>query len=108
NRYHFWGAPQGVKEGDVVARYGGEEFSILLEGVGEHEAEEIVERLRKTIDGIVMTNVKDIVKPKMSFGVAVMEKSEDPENCLSRADQALYQAKKEGKNRVKVFTEGNS
>lgn len=83
------------REGELVGRYGGEEFIILLPNVTRDQAVKAAERLRKEIEesqcnGIYYT---------ASFGVYMYE-SGSPEKFVSKADQLLYEAKKDGKNSV--------
>ena len=81
-----------IRVNDVLARYGGEEFAVLLAGCDAEVAMEIAERLRRaTIDEV-----------RVSIGLARWDGSESPENLVSRADGALYDAKRAGRNRVMV------
>jgi diguanylate cyclase (GGDEF)-like protein len=75
---------------DVIARYGGEEFAALLPACPPHEALQIVKRLRAaTPEG-----------QTCSAGVAYWDGSESPEDLVGRADAALYEAKRAGRDRV--------
>lgn len=81
---------------DLLARFGGEEFIVVMPGVALNEAATRAETLRAHIanlkpDGIAVT---------ASFGVASLQAGEDYEALFRRADQAVYQAKAEGRNRV--------
>ena len=79
-----------VRANDVLARYGGEEFAVLLAGCGADIAMDIAERLRRaTIDEV-----------HVSIGLACWDGSESADSVVSRADQALYDAKRGGRNRV--------
>jgi diguanylate cyclase (GGDEF)-like protein/PAS domain S-box-containing protein len=75
---------------DVLARYGGEEFVVLLPNCGVERAVEVIERLR----GVIPEG------ETCSAGVAVWDRREGPESLVSRADDALYRAKREGRDRV--------
>jgi diguanylate cyclase (GGDEF)-like protein/PAS domain S-box-containing protein len=75
---------------DVLARYGGEEFVVLLPNCGVERAVEVIERLR----GVVPEG------ETCSAGVASWDRLEGPESLVSRADDALYRAKREGRDRV--------
>lgn len=92
-----------VKGQDVVARYGGEEFAIILPNTGLKDAVTVANNVRKTVSTKNLKNRKtgeDFGKITMSFGVSVFEPGEDLENLIRRADQALYGAKRGGRNRV--------
>lgn len=83
------------RDGELVGRYGGEEFIILLPNVTIDEAVKAAERLRKKIEESQCNGIRYT----SSFGVYMYE-SGSPEKFVSKADQLLYQAKKDGKNRV--------
>lgn len=87
---------------DFIGRFGGEEFVVLLIGAGIEQARGVAEKLRK----VVMTS---IVVPEFrgrtvtcSIGVSSSLGKKRYENMISRADQALYRAKANGRNRVEV------
>ncbi len=77
---------------DLLARYGGEEFTLVLPGVGTEEAVHMVDRLRALVPD----------RQTFSAGVAAWDGNEAGPQVLQRADQALLQAKKAGRNRTMV------
>lgn len=85
---------------DVTGRYGGEEFIIFFPGIQRHSLIQIAEKFRLA----VAEETKTAVPATVSIGVAEGGLSEDTTgdllNLIKRADDALYRAKKEGKNRV--------
>ncbi|RLJ71006.1 diguanylate cyclase [Hydrogenivirga caldilitoris] len=86
---------------DVPARTGGEEFTIILPGITKEEALMVAERLRKVISNHIIEHEGKSIRLTSSFGVAEMsENIENPEDLLRLADQRLYKAKREGKNKV--------
>ncbi len=93
-----------IRPFDLLARYGGEEFTILLPDTSLQEAIPVFERIRSGIAD--MPTVRDGVLAyqtvTVSIGVAQHSEDELPEMLLARADRALYQAKREGKDRVVV------
>lgn len=97
-----------VREIDVVGRFGGEEFVVLLPQTNRQQACEVAERLRHAIaEGEIYLANGEPVQFTASLGVATISKNEDPgedaasfDDLLKQADSAMYQAKKEGRNRV--------
>ena len=75
---------------DVLARYGGEEFAVLLPGCTAEEALELLERLRAATPD----------EQTCSVGVSQLRGSDEPEDLVARADAAMYEAKRAGRDRV--------
>lgn len=109
---------QQVRETDIVGRFGGEEFVVLLPRTDETEACRIAERLRRSA-GVVSVLAGDTpVAVTVSVGVATsVSASQQPGggpcdadvfDLLTAADVALYRAKSEGRNRVRVFEQPGS
>jgi|GEM_PF-365079 len=94
-----------VRQPDIVARYGGEEFLILLPNTGWKSASEQAARLCQQISARVI-QVDDIMIPvTISIGVAQFQNSVDNwQTLLSRADTAMYEAKRRGRNQWMVST----
>jgi diguanylate cyclase len=96
---------RSVKGRDTVARYGGEEFIVLLPQTGDDGAAQLAEQIRADIAHsrlVVRNRGQDLGKVTISIGVAELVPGETPDNCFRRADEALFQAKHEGRNRVIV------
>jgi diguanylate cyclase (GGDEF)-like protein len=95
-------------ERDQVARYGGEEFLVLLRDVSEQEAGSIAEQIRSRVEAASLPNPRSATHPSVtiSIGIAII-RDDDPlvsADALQRqADEALYKAKQEGRNRVMAF-----
>ncbi len=83
---------------DLAARYGGEEFIVLLVHADLEQGYVQAERMRNSME--IMEFGEQKIKATASFGVAAFENNETIEQLIGRADQALYQAKKAGRNRV--------
>jgi diguanylate cyclase (GGDEF)-like protein len=95
-----------VRKVDLVARYGGEEFAVLLEDTDAQGALLLCERARAEIARQQFGSDSGTFQVTMSFGVAVYpEDAADKAAVIARADQALYRAKREGRNRVVVCRE---
>lgn len=94
---------QQVREVDVVGRLGGEEFVVLLPNVGATEAAQVAERMRQAVaQSELLVNGQRLVYTA-SFGVAEFNPRElSLSSLLSRADEALYKAKRQGRNRVET------
>jgi diguanylate cyclase (GGDEF)-like protein len=88
-------------KGSLLARYGGEEFAILLPETTKTEAVKIAEQIRKAVEKTEFHIRREQVKMTVSIGVANLpDDTLDAENLVQKADRALYQAKREGRNRV--------
>lgn len=87
---------------DTVARYGGEEFVVVMPGAGGGEVEGAAERLRSSIEQMAFAPLPGTpIRMTVSIGVAHSEGGDvTPEVLLKVADQAMYQAKRSGRNRV--------
>jgi diguanylate cyclase (GGDEF)-like protein len=87
---------------DLLVRYGGEEFLLILPIITLPESEEVAERLRSDVENTpVMVRQKEI-PVTISIGLYVADDVYDLEEAVNRADEALYRAKNEGRNRVIV------
>ncbi|MDL0438441.1 GGDEF domain-containing protein [Stutzerimonas frequens] len=90
-----------VRDQDILGRLGGEEFALLLTDADLRQALAIAERLRLEIEAVGVTDGERSVRCTASFGVsACSDASHDLDALLSEADQALFRAKREGRNRV--------
>lgn len=95
-----------LRNEDLLCRYGGEEFCILLPDATPEIAIEIAERLRSDVESRAGSSIRGSLELKItaSFGVAILNKDvETFKGMLDKADQALYMAKRSGRNCVKVW-----
>lgn len=96
---------EGAKRaGDIVSRYGGDEFAVLLPDTDLPGAAALAERIRATIEERVIRHTNSPRNITVSVGVATMTGSEEgePSALVRAADGALYQAKRDGRNLVRV------
>lgn len=91
---------EALRPTDAVARYGGEEFIIILPDTGLSEAVETVTRLQRELTKKFFMHENQRLLITFSAGVALRGENEEAEVVIGRADQAMYRAKKSGKNRV--------
>ena len=95
------------RPGDLAARYGGEEFALVLTDSSAEQAGIIAEQMRDKIMSVVIKYKKnDPTHVTASFGVASMVPGSgqaSPEALILAADQAMYQAKRSGRNRVVIY-----
>jgi diguanylate cyclase (GGDEF)-like protein len=92
------------RAGDLVARYGGEEFGVVLTDCSDESARQLAERLRERIAGLALPHDASEVAPHVTIsvgGATAMPRSGATAGDLVRAaDEALYEAKRTGRNRV--------
>ena len=91
----------GIREGDIGCRYGGEEFAVILPTADIAKAYSVAERLRwlfETADIYIEPDMT--VHSTISIGVAELADGENEDQLFEKADQALYQAKQNGRNRT--------
>ncbi|PVZ12513.1 MULTISPECIES: diguanylate cyclase [unclassified Pseudomonas] len=87
-----------LREGDVLARYGGEEFVLMLPDSDSERLRLCCERLRQAFQNAAPVGGR-ITPLSLSAGMTLLEPGDDLDDALQRADKALYQAKREGRNR---------
>jgi diguanylate cyclase (GGDEF)-like protein len=96
-----------IRPSDIPARFGGEEFLVILPETDKEDAQVVAERLRKRISmyPFRIDSRKEEVQLTISVGVSAFpEYGQSSEELITLADMALYQAKKEGKNKVAFYS----
>jgi len=94
---------RNIRDTDIAGRYGGEEFIIILPQANLSSALVVAERIRNIIENAEMKDsVGNVFAITVSQGLSGWERDEDAYSLISRADEALYKAKANGRNRVEI------
>lgn len=91
-----------VRGHDTVARLGGDEFAVLLESVDLQTATEITDRIHAALRELVPIEGSGL-NAHASIGIALSGDTTRPDDILRNADAAMYNAKRQGKNRHSIF-----
>lgn len=89
-----------IRSSDILFRYGGEEFTILLNNTGTDGALLLAERIREAVEEMVYINNDVTMRFTISIGVSTLAGGESGDSLFDRADKALYEAKRTGRNLV--------
>jgi diguanylate cyclase len=97
---------QSVRRSDVVGRYGGEELVVLLPETDSAAAEQVAERMRRQVADEVIDTGSQTLRVTVSVGIATAQGGRiDLDLLLGQADQALYEAKEDGRDCVRAFAQ---
>lgn len=94
---------QSIRTVDYLARYGGEEFLFIFERTSLDAAKTVLESLRIAVEDCEFCYRDSLVKVTVSFGLTSIRPDEDIESLFNRADEAMYTAKRAGRNRVECL-----
>jgi two-component system chemotaxis family response regulator WspR len=95
-----------ARRADFAARYGGEEFAVLLQGATAETALLVAERLRSEVENLLMAHAGapwGFVSISIGAASALPSEQGNPQDLTERADAALYEAKRQGRNRTSGF-----
>lgn len=91
---------------DIVGRYGGEEFAVLLPETPVNTANEVAERLRRSVAAMIISHENTSISITISIGIASLQSGCVSVNGLiSQADEALYSAKNAGRNKIVIWND---
>lgn len=94
-----------LRPSDLLGRYGGEEFVALLDGTRPEQAMHVATRLCRRVHRLEIPVSSDSLLLSISIGVAIRQDDENLESLVDRADQAMYDAKLDGRNRVCLYAD---
>jgi diguanylate cyclase len=95
---------RNIRATDIAGRYGGDQFIIILPRATLYSATVTAERIRKAIENAEMKDTaENVLVITVSQGLSGLEQGEDTRSLISRAEEALYTAKDNGRNRVEMF-----
>lgn len=89
-----------LRPGDKVFRFGGEEFLVLLNRSKEHACDSVAERIMKSVRANKLLYKEHQIKITLSIGSACLQKDDTYDSFIGRADKALYEAKRNGKDQL--------
>lgn len=93
---------QRLRNSDIVGRYGGEEFAVVLQDVTPERAAKLLDELRQDFARVIFHSANTEFSCTFSAGIAAYPAHHSMEKLREMADKALYQAKREGRNRVSI------
>ncbi len=99
---------QASRSSDIPARWGGEEFIIMLPTTDSNGAKHLAERIRKMFKEVSVKVGNEEVRTTVSIGVSQYNGHSRLEDIIKEADEALYRAKRSGKDRVEIYSPENS
>lgn len=94
---------ESLRGGDILARYGGEEFVSILTQTNKEDGLAVGERMREQTENLTLETERGLIKITASFGLCEVQNYNDVETAINQADDAMYQAKSSGRNKVMPY-----
>jgi diguanylate cyclase (GGDEF)-like protein len=94
-----------LRDGDKIYRYGGEEFVVILNRMQRSECLKVAQRIVSLVDTNKLIYKEINVSLTISLGITSLKNGDTPDSFIARADKALYEAKRNGKNRIEMDCE---
>jgi len=98
-------AEKSLRISDMIYRYGGEEFVIILPETDTAGILRLAKRIRRRVEKLETSIGDQAVHMTISSGIASLSNSDDEKSLLGRADEALYRAKREGRNCIRIASD---
>ena len=92
-----------IRRSDLVSRFGGDEFAVILNDTNSESSAPIIERFRNCLESVAIAYAPPDRRVTCSIGYTAIGTDDDVESLLNRADKALYQAKRQGRNRMRYI-----
>ena len=94
-----------IKHDDYAVRYGGEEFLVILTDKSDDEVESIAKSIKDSVSTIEFSSLNEVFKKTLSIGYALFPTDDtNPWQVIKLADNALYEAKENGRDRIIKYT----
>lgn len=93
-----------LRKSDLFGRVGGEEFCIVLQNTSLEGAENFAQRICRSVEEMEMECGGNIMRITVSIGISTLDSEESIENLIRKSDIALYEAKENGRNQVKIYS----
>jgi len=97
-----------LRASDILCRWGGEEFLIAVKDTSLDQAQTLAEKIRRVIETSGVQYKTTLISVTASVGISTLRDGDSPERMISRADDAMYAAKKQGRNRVQAESEATA
>jgi len=94
-----------LRASDILCRWGGEEFLVVVKNTNLGQAQTLAEKIRRVIETSGVQYKTERISVTASIGISMLHEGDNPDRMISRADDAMYAAKEQGRNRVQAESE---